>query len=108
MACNAARSRRCQDSYSVFDVAFRDDEPHTAGEIERIGAARIVCLDERWDAPATESAAWATSAAIAVGKDARHDHHDFPMTFTGIPTCAKLYVHRATVKDWRTHPCDAG
>jgi hypothetical protein len=29
------------------------------------------------------------------------------MTFTGMPT-VMLYVQRATVKDWRTHPCDAG
>ena len=25
-----------------------------------------------------------------------------------MPTVAKLYVQRATVKAWRTHPCDAG
>jgi hypothetical protein len=25
-----------------------------------------------------------------------------------MPTVAKLYVQRATVKAWRTHPCDGG
>jgi hypothetical protein len=33
---------------------------------------------------------------------------EMTMTFTGMPTVAKLYVQRATVKDWRTHPCEAG
>jgi hypothetical protein len=35
-------------------------------------------------------------------------HHDLAITFTAMSTVAKLYVQRATVKAWRTHPCDAG
>ena len=32
----------------------------------------------------------------------------FAITFTGMPTYANAYVHLATVKSCRTHPCDAG
>src|SRR6185437_9020808 len=53
-------------------------------------------------------AAVTTRAPRARAARADRVHQDLAITFTGMPTVAKLYVQRATVKDWRTHPCDAG
>jgi hypothetical protein len=49
-------------------------------------------------------------AGSQVGGDAQPERviQDLAITFTGIPTVAKLYVQRATVYSWRTQPWDAG